>query len=101
MRFKIIVKATKDSEAGVMPREDELAAMVAIDMYGGAFRPEYDDLVQTLADELKIGLQNAGFGRVQLQFKPTDPIASLCAVGEGRLKTAPCTAFPVFSEFWW
>lgn len=29
MRFMIIVKATKDSEAGIMPQEDLLAAMAA------------------------------------------------------------------------
>ena len=29
MRYMIIVKATKDSEAGVLPREDQLAEMAA------------------------------------------------------------------------
>ena len=52
MRFMLIVKATKDSEAGVMPREELLAAM-------GKFNQEMADAGVMLAGE---GLQPSSKG---------------------------------------
>ena len=58
MRFMVIVKATKDSEAGVMPTEQELAAM-------GKFNEELAKSGKLLAGE---GLHPSSRGK-RIRFK--------------------------------
>lgn len=64
-------------------------------MYDRPFRPEDDTLVQEVGEALAVHLRAAGFRDVRLRFRPTKPVASVCAVAVNRSPrpSAPPAAF--------
>lgn len=70
-------------------------------MLDAPLQAAHDSTVQRCGDALRAQLTEAGYGRVRLHFKPSRPVASVCAVAV-REKGAPrCFAPPLDEGFWW